>query len=102
MAEAAKTDEQKAAYEVERVKLTERGNLHTASNAQYNVDQQDFNKKNDALNARIPALNERGKAVNDGVESLQTKVSAWQSNCSKRRFREDDEILLKKEMATKK
>ncbi len=102
IAGAAKTDEQKAAYEIERVKITQRGNLHEANNVKYNADQQDFNKKLETLNTRISALNERGKTINDGVEPVQTKVTAWRNNCSSRRYREDDEILIKKEMAAKK
>jgi chromosome segregation ATPase len=102
MAEAAKTDAEKADYEREREKLAERSRAHDRATAEFNSTQQSQAARIDALNARIGPLNERGKTVNDRVEPLQEKLASWRVQCSNRRYREDDEIAIKKELAARK
>jgi hypothetical protein len=102
MAEAAKTDVEKADYEKERDKLAERSRAHDRATTDFNSTQQAQAARIDALNARIAPLNERGKIVNDRVEPLQEKVASWREQCGSRRYREEDEIAIKKEFAARK
>jgi hypothetical protein len=100
--EAAKTDAEKADYEKERDKLAERNRAHEQAVAGFNAAQQAQVTRIETLNARIGPLNERGKTINDRVEPLQDKVIAWREQCGNRRYREDDETAIKKELAAKK
>jgi chromosome segregation ATPase len=102
MAEAAKTDAEKAEYEKERDKLAERNRGHERASAEFNATQQAQSARIDALNARIGPLNERSKTVNDRVEPLQAKLTSWREQCANRRFREEEEIIIKKELANAK
>ncbi len=101
-AETAKTDAEKADYETERTKLIERNRLHEIESAKFNEAQNALRARVDALNARIATINERSKTVNDRVEPLQKRVADWRDQCGNRRFKEDDEILIKKELAAAK
>jgi hypothetical protein len=102
MAEAAKTDADKAEYEKERDKLAERNRVHERASAEFNTLQQTQSARIDALNARIGPLNERSKTINDRVEPLQAKLASWREQCANRRFREEEEIVIKKELANAK
>lgn len=95
----AKTDADKAQYEQERDRLAERNRLHDLAIVNFNAAQQAQATRIEALNARIGPLNERGKAVSDRVEPVQEKVVAWRAQCGNRRYREEDEIAIKKELA---
>ena len=96
---SAKTDEEKAAHEADRLKLIERNRMHQQNVESFNAVQQAQRIRVDAVNARIDAINQRNKTVNDRVEPLQKQVAAWKEQCGNRRFREEDEIAIKKEMA---
>lgn len=95
----AKTDAEKADYEKQREAIGERNRKHDESSAKFNADQQAHANRIDALNAKIEPLNARGKTVNDRVEPLQDKIAKWREQCGNRRFREEDEIVIKKELA---
>jgi hypothetical protein len=98
-AQTAKTDAEKADYEAERAKLIERNRMHQQNAESLNAAQQTQVERVNALNERIVAINQRGKTVNDRVEPQQKQVATWREQCSNRRFREEDEIALKKELA---
>lgn len=94
----AKTDAEKAEYEKQREAIGERNRKHDEVSAKFNADQQAHADRIDALNAKIEPLNARGKTVNDRVEPLQDKIAKWREQCGNRRFREEDEIVIKKEL----
>ena len=98
-AETAKTDAEKAEVEVERVKLVERNGQLGKNIDSFNASQQTLRDRVSALNARVDAINGRHKTVNDRVEPQQKQVAAWRDQCGNRRFREEDEIAIKKELA---
>ena len=96
---AAKTDEEKAAVEAERVALIERNRKYEESLDGFNATQKAQRERVTALNARIAAINERNGSVNDRVEPHQQQVALWRDQCSNRRFREEEEVVIKKELA---
>jgi hypothetical protein len=96
---AAKTDEQKAAYETERKKLVERNRVYEQNAATFTVDQKVIIERVDALNARVDAFNKRNDTINDQVGPQQDRVIEWRTQCGNRRFREEDEVVIKKELA---
>jgi hypothetical protein len=98
-AEAAKTDAEKAAYDAERAKLVERNAAHQKNVESFNAAQQPLLERVNAVNARVVAINARGKTINDRVEPQQKQVATWKEQCGSRRYREEDEIVVKKEMA---
>ena len=65
----------------------------------FNAAQQTQGDRIRALNERIGAINQRNQTVNDRVEPHQKQVAVWRVQCSNRRFREEDEVAIKKEMA---
>jgi chromosome segregation ATPase len=98
-AQSAKTDAEKAEYETARVQVTERNNVHQKNSESFNVAQQTQRDRINTLNERIATINQRGKTINDRVDPQQKQVSAWRDQCSSRRYREEDEIVVKKELA---
>ncbi|MEO7254616.1 MAG: hypothetical protein ABIZ64_10310 [Casimicrobium sp.] len=96
---AAKTDEEKAAVEAERLGLIERNRAFEQSTDRFNATQQVQRERVTALNARIAAINERNRTVNDRVEPHQKQAARWRDECSNRRFREEEEVVIKKEIA---
>jgi hypothetical protein len=97
-----KTDAEKAEYEAERVKLIERNRVHQQNTEAFNAAQQTHSERVAAFNTRVDAINQRSKTVNDRVEPHQEQLAAWRSQCGNRRFREEDEIVIKKELAATK
>ena len=97
--QAAKTDEEKAAYEAERVKLLARNSAYEKNVAEFGVAQKAQIERVNAVNARIDAVNARSHGINDRVEPQQKKAAAWREQCGNRRFREEDEAVIKKELA---
>lgn len=97
--QSAKTDAEKADYEAERTKLVERDRLLQRNIASFNAAQTAQLERINALNARIAPINERNKSINDRVEPHQKQMTAWRDQCGNRRFREEDEIAIKKELA---
>ena len=97
--QAAKTDEEKAQAEAERLKLVERNRLLDQSIDSFNTSQQTQRDRITALNARIDPINQRNKTINDRVEPHQKQIATWRDQCGNRRFREEDEMAIKKEMA---
>lgn len=98
-AQAAKTDEEKAAAEADRVKLAERNRQYEQDAEKFNAMQPALRDRVTALNERIDAINQRNKTINERVEPHQAQVATWRSTCSNRRFRKEDEIVIKKELA---
>ena len=97
--QAAKTDEEKAVAEAERLKLVERNRLLDQSIDSFNTLQQTQRDRIAALNARIDPINQRNKTINERVEPHQKQIATWRDQCGNRRFREEDEIAIKKELA---
>ncbi len=98
-AQAAKTDAEKAEADAERVKLVERSRLLEQNIDSFNASQQTLRDRVSALNARIDAINQRNKTTNVRVEPQQKLIAEWRDQCGGRRFREEDEIVIKKELA---
>ena len=98
-AEAAKTDAEKAEAEAERAKLVERSRLLEQNIDGFNASQQTLRDRVTALNARIDAINLRNKIINDRIEPQQKQVATWRDQCGNRRFREEEEVVIKKELA---
>ncbi len=98
-AQAAATDAAKAEAEAERVKLVERSGLLEQNIDRYNASQQTLRDRVTALNERVDAINQRSKTINDRIEPQQRQVAAWREQCGNRRFREEDEVVIKKELA---
>jgi hypothetical protein len=101
-AQAAKTDAEKAEANAERTTLIERSNALEQSIDSYNAAQQAVQVRVTALNLRIDAINQRNKTINDRVEPQQKQVALWRDTCGNRRFREEDEVVIKKELAAAK
>jgi len=99
LATAAKTDEQKAEYETERKKLVERNLVYEQDAAKFTADQKVVIERVEALNARVDEFNKRNDTINDQVGPHQDKVIEWRTQCGNRRFREEDEAVIKKELA---
>ena len=97
--QTAKTDEEKAGAEAERLKLVERNRLLDQSIDSFNTFQQTQRDRITALNTRIDPINQRNKTINDRVEPHQKQIATWRDQCGNRRFREEDEIVIKKELA---
>ncbi|TAG00963.1 MAG: hypothetical protein EAZ43_12370 [Betaproteobacteria bacterium] len=98
-AAAAKTDAEKAAYEADRATLVERGRVLQQETEAFNASQQPLRERVDALNVQIAVINQRALTVNELVEPQQKQVEVWREQCGNRRFREDDEVIIKKELA---
>lgn len=96
---AAKTDEEKAAVEAERLALIERNRVYEQNMDRFNAAQQAQRDRVTALNGRIGVINQRNQTVNDRVEPHQEQVALWRDQCSNRRFREEEEVVIKKEIA---
>ena len=101
-AQAASTDADKAAADAERVTLVQRGDALDQSVNALNAAQPALRERVAALNVRIDAINLRSKTVNDRVEPQKQRAAEWRDQCASRRFREEDEVLIKKEMAATK
>ncbi|MBL8309362.1 MAG: hypothetical protein JNL19_02965 [Burkholderiales bacterium] len=99
---AAKKDEERAALEPERATLNERSAAFGKALDDYNAAQGALRDRVTALNTRIDALNARSKTVNDGIEPHKESVAKWREQCGSRRYREEDEIAIKKELAANK
>ena len=98
-AQAAKTDEDKAQSEVLRLQLVERNRLLDQKIDSFTKLQQTQRDRITALNARIDPINQRNKTINERVAPHQTQIATWRDQCGNRRFREEEEVLIKKEMA---
>ncbi len=99
MAQAAKTDAEKAVYETERAKLVERNRVFEKNAAEFTAEQKVQIERVNTLNASIEAINVRSHTINDRVDPQQDRVVAWREQCGNRRFREEDEVVVKKELA---
>ena len=98
-AEAAKTDAEKADFAVERAKIVEHNSRYQLDADAFKVTQQAQRDRVSVFNERVDAINARNKTINDRVEPQQTQVALWRDQCGKRRFREEEELLIKKELA---
>ena len=98
-AEAAKTDAEKADFAAERAKIVERNSAYQQDADRFNATKQAQEDRVSAFNERVDAINARNKTINDRVEPHQNQVATWRDLCGKRRFREEDEVVVKKELA---
>ena len=97
--QVAKTDEEKAQAEVLRLQLVERNRLLDQKIDSFTALQQTQRDRITALNARIDPINQRNKTINERVEPHQKQIATWRDQCGNRRFREEEEVVIKKEMA---
>lgn len=100
--QTAKKEEEKTALEPERVKLNERNKAFEKSLDEFNAEQKALRDRVDKLNASIDGINQRSHNVNDRVEPHKQSVAQWREQCGNRRYREEDEIVIKKELAAAK
>ena len=98
-AQTTKTDAEKADFEAERAKLVERNRQYEQNAENFNATQQALQDRVSILNQRVDAINQRNKTINDRVAPQQKQVTMWRDQCGNRRFREEDEIEIKKEIA---
>lgn len=99
MAESAKTDAEKAHVEAQRTKLIEGNRLLEQNIDSFNRTQQAQRDRVDALNQRIDPINQRNRTINARVEPHQKQAATWRDLCGNRRFREEDEIVIRKDLA---
>ena len=69
---------------------------------EFNAEQKALRDRVDKLNASIDGINQRSHNVNDRVEPHKQSVAQWREQCGNRRYREEDEIVIKKELAAAK
>ncbi len=101
-AQAAKTDAEKAEAEAQRSRLVERSGQLGKNIDSFNASQQTLRDRVAVLNARVDAINGRSRTINDRIEPHQQQAAAWKEQCGNRRFREEDEVAIKKELAAAK
>mgnify|MGYP000370216868 CR=1 FL=1 len=54
------------------------------------------NAKVGAFDGRVSDWNQRNAAVNDAAKALEQERLKWMSDCGDRRYREDDELAIKR------
>ena len=81
-------DLQKAQTELEadKARLTSAGEVAVRN----------YNAKAGTLDQRVADWNQRNQAWNDATRLLETERQGWVGNCSDRRYREDDEIAIRR------
>lgn len=100
--QAAQKEDEKAALEPERVKLNDRSAAFGRDLDAFNAGQAPLAQRVDALNARVDSINARSKTINERVEPHKQSVVQWREQCGSRRYREEDEIAIRKELAASK
>ncbi len=55
-----------------------------------------YNAKAVALDARVTSWNERNNKWNDAIAALDVERKAWLAACADRRYREDDELAIRR------
>jgi hypothetical protein len=55
-----------------------------------------YNARAAALDSRIKDWNERNARANEASSALQNERENWVSSCADRRYREDDELAIKR------
>jgi chromosome segregation ATPase len=101
-AQAAKSDEDKADVAQQRAQLADRASRFDKDVVQFNSEQKALLERVSALNTRTEAINERAKTVNDGTDEAAELSSNWRNRCGNRRYREEDEAELRKELGLSK
>lgn len=99
--QAAQKEADKTALEPERVRLADRSATFGKDLEAFNAGQAPLSERVNALNAKIDAINARSKTVNERVEPHKQSVTQWREQCGSRRYREEDEIVVKRELAAK-
>lgn len=94
----AKSDEEKAALAQQGAQLADRVSRFDKDATQFDADLRAHNERATALNTRIIEINERSKTVNDGADEAAELSSNWRNRCGNRRYREEDETEIKKEL----
>ena len=55
-----------------------------------------YNEKAKALEARVASWNQRNGDLTERVKAVNNDRETWQSDCAERRYREDDEIAIRR------
>lgn len=55
-----------------------------------------YNAKAVSLDVRVSSWNERNNKWNDGIAALDTERKTWLAACADRRYREDDELAIRR------
>ncbi len=96
----AKGDKMRDALNAEREDLQKQQKVLEADKAKLSEESQgkirDYNVKASALEARVDDWNKRNRAWSETAKSLEAERSGWVTSCADRRYREDDEIAIKK------
>ncbi|WP_164963766.1 hypothetical protein [Rubrivivax sp. JA1026] len=91
--EKRKLDREKAEIDKTRLALdAERQQLEQGAQGGVSA----FNARAAAAEAKVVSWNERNLALAERTEKLNAERDLWAGECANRRYREDDEILLKK------
>ncbi|MCS6996757.1 MAG: hypothetical protein NZ533_07355 [Casimicrobiaceae bacterium] len=94
----AKSEAERAPFDAEEQALRDRRRRNDLRQTEHVAAVREHGQRVDALNARIEAINARGRTINDRVAPLQARIEAWRTQCANRRYREEDEIALRKEL----
>jgi predicted nucleic acid-binding Zn-ribbon protein len=84
--ERGELQKQQAELEAERVRIETTSNQAVAA----------YNDKAKALEARVDSWNQRNAELTARVNAVNNDRETWQSDCAERRYREDDEIAIKR------
>ena len=93
-----KSDEEKTALAQQLTQLADRATRFDKDATQFDADLKAHNERATELNTRVIGINERAKTVNDGVDEAADLNSDWRNRCGNRRYREEDEAEIKKEL----
>jgi hypothetical protein len=96
----AKGERERAALVKDRVALDAERPLLEAEKAAFTAKSEtmvrDYNAKAAALDLQVTTWNQRNEQWNQNARSLEADRSEWVIGCADRRYREDDEIAIKR------
>ena len=93
-------DRERTALENERVELQKQQAALEAERGGVNDSVQQtvsaFNARAGALDQRVQAWNERSAGHSQRAKAVNEERETWMTECADRRYREDDEIAIRK------
>ncbi len=96
----AKGDRERSALNKERDDLSVQQKVLEAEKAEFasksEVTVRDYNAKAAAVDAQVTHWNQRNEQWNQNARALEVERSEWVGTCADRRYREDDEIAIKR------
>jgi hypothetical protein len=99
-AKGAEADKQRTALNAEREVFVKEGPGLEAEKAQLTADSEVavkvYNSKAQAVDARVTAWNERNQKTNEQGTVIEAERATWVTACSDRRYREEDEVAIRK------